>query len=139
MNLPLCFHTIFAYYSPMGERGSTVRMRLNGQLCCSCKKLLPTPPTPGERYCDRCKPLSAVYVSYERIKGWQIIVYDSATQERICSLVFQDEEKIREFARRGGALTNLGSRQGIEHGIEYGKGGFFLRLSSEQYVKLQGR
>ena len=48
---------------------------------------------------------------------------------------FQDEDKVVEFARRGGALANLEAKQAIE-GISDGKGGVFLKLSPEQYAKL---
>jgi hypothetical protein len=49
---------------------------------------------------------------------------------------FQDEDKVVEFARRGGALANLEAKQAIEKGISDGKGGVFLKLSPEQYAKL---
>jgi len=50
---------------------------------------------------------------------------------------FIDPEKIRELARRGEALRDSESRQMLEDGIEAGRGGFYLRLTPEQYRKLR--
>lgn len=36
-----------------------------------------------------------------------------------------------------GALTNLEAKQALEMGIDNGKGGMFLKLTPEQYTKLQ--
>jgi len=77
-----------------------------------------------------------VYASFERKRTWQVVFYDSTTQQRLCTVSFQDEAKIVELARRGGALTNLESKQMIENGIGNGKGGVFLKLSPDQYNKL---
>jgi hypothetical protein len=51
--------------------------------------------------------------------------------------VFADDHKITELAKRGGALTNLEAKQALEKGIDNGKGGMFLKLTQEQYSKLQ--
>jgi hypothetical protein len=130
---------VFAYYSPMGgERGTTTSKRLAGQICCSCKNFLPPPHTPGERWCERCKPpVKVVYMSFERMEGWRVVFFDSTTQQRLRVMNFMDEDKLVELARRGGAVTNLESKQAIERGISEGKGGVFLKLSLEQYDKLK--
>jgi hypothetical protein len=122
-----------------GERGSTTRQRLSGEICCACKNLLPAPHTPGERYCERCRPpLKVVYVSFEqKAAGWHLVLFDSTTQQRLCTHVFQDEGKLYELAKRGRALTNLEAKQSIERAISQGKGGVFLRLPPEQYAKLK--
>jgi hypothetical protein len=123
-----------------GERGSTTRMRLNGEICCACKNLLPKPHTPGERYCDRCRPpLKVVYVSFEKKASWHLVFSDSNSQQRLCTLVFADDDKIVELAKRSGALTNLEAKQALEQGIYKGKGGMFLKLTPEQYAKLKKR
>src|ERR1039457_5684346 len=69
-------HITFAYYSPMGgERASTTRMRLSGQICCACKVSLPPEPNqrPGERYCTRCAPRHRVLMQFMLAKdGWTV-------------------------------------------------------------------
>jgi hypothetical protein len=121
-----------------GERGTTTSKRLAGEICCAWKNLLPPPYTRGERYCDSCKPpVKHVYASFEQKKAWQVVFYDSETQQRLCTVTFQEGEKLLELAKRGGALSNLESKQMIENAISNGKGGVFLKLSPEQYIKLK--
>lgn len=52
-------------------------------------------------------------------------------------LTFADPEKIRELARRGEAWGDLKSRQMLEHAIEVGRGGTYLRLAPKQYRRLR--
>jgi hypothetical protein len=121
-----------------GERGSTTRMRLKGEICCACKAWLPPPHTPGERYCVRCKPpLKAIYVAFEKKVSWHLVISDSQSQRQLCTLVFADDGKIVELVKRGGGLTNLESKQALERAIENGKGGVFLKLTPEQYDNLR--
>ena len=113
-------------------------MRSNSEICCACKKFLPRSHAPGEKYCDHCKPpLKGVYVAFERKVSWHVVFSDSHTHKRLRSLVFQDESKLYEMAKRGGALTNLEAKQAIELAIANGKGGLFLQLAPEQYAKLK--
>jgi hypothetical protein len=58
---------------------------------------------------------------------------------RRASVTFTDPEKIRELARRGGAWRDAESRQMLEHAIETGRGGIYLRLTPAQYASLGGR
>jgi hypothetical protein len=51
-------------------------------------------------------------------------------------LTFTDPEKIRELARRGEAWGDAESRQMLEHAIENGRGGVYLRLTPDQYGRL---
>ena len=60
-----------------------------------------------------------------------MVFYDSATKQPLRTVTFQDEQKLLELAKRGGALTNLESKQMIENGIDNGKGGVFLELSPD--------
>ncbi|MBN9616248.1 MAG: hypothetical protein BGO25_18115 [Acidobacteriales bacterium 59-55] len=78
-------------------------------------------------------------MAFEQKKGWEVIVYDSASQQRIRTLQFQDEGKLLEMVRRGGGLANLEAKQSIERAISDGKGGVFLRLTPEQFAKLKIR
>jgi hypothetical protein len=50
---------------------------------------------------------------------------------------FQHANKLRELARRGEALGTLEQKQALEHAIEMGRGGLYLRLTPEQYHKLR--
>jgi hypothetical protein len=52
-------------------------------------------------------------------------------------LNFADAAKIRELARRGEAWGDLESKQALEHGIETGRGGMWLRLTPEQHRALR--
>jgi hypothetical protein len=86
----------------------------------------------------RCRPpLTVLYMAFERMAGWRVVFFDSTTQQRLRVLNFQDDDKLIELAKRGGALTNLEAKQAIEKGISDGKGGVFLKLSPEQYAKLE--
>jgi hypothetical protein len=42
-----------------------------------------------------------------------------------------------ELARRGEAWGTSEARQMLEHAIETGRGGIYLRLTSEQFVRLR--
>jgi hypothetical protein len=113
-------------------------MRLNGEICCACKIWLPRPHTPGEQYCDRCKPpLKVVYLAFEKRVSWFVVISDSNSHRRLCKLVFADDDKIVELVRRSGGLTDLESKQALEHGIHTGRGAVILKLTPEQYAKLQ--
>lgn len=136
------FHFIFAYYSPMGGgSGSTARMRLSGEICCSCSNRLTPPHTGRETYCDKCKPSQkVVYAAFERRSGWHVVFFDSYSQRRLGrELLLQDDERVYELAERGHALRDLADKQALEAAIRGGKGGLFLRLTNEQYRKLEGR
>jgi hypothetical protein len=52
-------------------------------------------------------------------------------------LSFAEVEKVRELAERGGGLPDLDSAAALEHGIEIGRGGVWLNLTPEQYVRLK--
>jgi hypothetical protein len=52
-------------------------------------------------------------------------------------LTFTGPDKIRELARRGEGWGDSESRQMLEHAIETGRGGVFLRLTPEQYARLR--
>jgi hypothetical protein len=53
------------------------------------------------------------------------------------TFTFNHADKIRELARRGEAWGNLESKQALEHAIEVGRGGVYLRLTPEQYARLR--
>jgi hypothetical protein len=52
-------------------------------------------------------------------------------------VTFADADKIRELARRGEALGTSEAKQMLEHAIETGRGGVYLKLTLEQYARLK--
>jgi hypothetical protein len=52
-------------------------------------------------------------------------------------LNFADPEKIRGLARRGEAWGTSKAKQMLEHAIDTGRGGVYLRLTPAQYAKLR--
>src|ERR1035437_7149850 len=98
------FHICFAYYSPIGgERASTARMRLSGQICCACKMPLHPEPNqkPGEWYCKRCAPRLRVYMHFMLAKeGWSITFLEEDLKTSLPRrFVFQNDVKILDLAR----------------------------------------
>lgn len=51
--------------------------------------------------------------------------------------IFADPEKIRELAKRGEAWGDSERQQMLEHGIENGRRGCYLRLTPDQYARLR--
>jgi hypothetical protein len=123
-----------------GERGSTARMRLAGQICCNCKVFLAAPHTGRETYCARCAPKRKVYFYFMLLNGWhcQFLEPDLKTSAA-GPLILTSPEKIMELARRGGAAMKLEDVQAIEYGISMGRGSVWLNLTDEQYRKLKRR
>ena len=121
-----------------GERASTTRMREQGRICCSCKVPLDPLPT-RERYCGRCGPRHKIYMHFMLCKGgWrcQFLEEDLKTSLRR-KFNFGDSSKVMELALRGGADNTLAGRQGIEQGIQMGRGSVWLSLTNDQYRKLR--
>lgn len=52
-------------------------------------------------------------------------------------MVFADDRKIFEIAKRGGFTLNIAGRREIEEAIRKGSGGIWLDLTPEQYAKLR--
>jgi hypothetical protein len=74
---------------------------------------------------------------FSRVR-WQAQFLEAALKTLLPrKLNFSDPEKIRELARRGEAWSDLESKQALEHGIETGRGGVWLRLTPEQYGRLR--
>jgi hypothetical protein len=70
--------------------------------------------------------------------GWQVQYTGADLKTPLPrKLTFTDPEKIRELARRGGAWRDSESRQVLEHAIETGRGGVYLRLTPDQYARLR--
>jgi hypothetical protein len=65
------------------------------------------------------------------------VMYCGDNLDQLAKLTFSDPGKIRELARRGEAWGTSEARQMLEHGIETGRGGCYLRLTPEQYKRLR--
>jgi hypothetical protein len=70
--------------------------------------------------------------------GWQVQFLEADLRTPLPKkLTFTDPDKIRELARRGEAWNDSESRQMLDHAIETGRGGVFLRLTPDQYGRLR--
>jgi hypothetical protein len=84
------------------------------------------------------RPSHQVYMYFFKRGGWQVQFLESDLKTPLPrKLTFTDPDKIRELARRGEAWGTSEARQMLEHAIETGRGGIYLRLTPEQYAKLR--
>jgi hypothetical protein len=84
------------------------------------------------------RPSHKVYMTFFLCKGWYVQFLEADLKTPLPrKLTFSDPEKIRELARRGEAWGDSESRQMLEHAIENGRGGCYLRLTPEQYARLR--
>jgi len=83
-------------------------------------------------------PRHRVYLHFVKSDGWQCQFIEEDLKTALPKRVtFATADKIRELARRGEALGTLENKQALEHGIEMGRGGVYLRLTPEQYARLK--
>jgi hypothetical protein len=66
-----------------------------------------------------------------------LMIQFSATAYSPRLVTFAHADKIREMARRGEASGDLERKQALEHAIEVGRGGMYLRLTPGQYAALR--
>jgi hypothetical protein len=86
------------------------------------------------------RPSHQVYCYFFKRGGWEVQFLEVDLKTPLPrKLTFTDPEKILELARRGGAWRDSESRQMLEHAIETGRGGIYLRLTPTQYGKLRRR
>lgn len=52
-------------------------------------------------------------------------------------LVFRSAEKIRRMVDKVGNFADLQDRQALDYGLEIGRGGGWLQLTDEQYLRLK--
>jgi hypothetical protein len=84
------------------------------------------------------RPSHQVYMYFFKRGGWQVQFLEADLKTPLPrKLTFTDPEKIRELARRGEAWGDSESRQMLEHAIETGRGGVYLRLTPDQYARLR--
>ena len=70
-----------------------------------------------------------VYMTFTRSEGWICEFTEESIRVPIRRLTVASPDKVREMAERGGALSNLESRQMLEYGIESGRGGVTLEAN----------
>jgi hypothetical protein len=84
------------------------------------------------------RPVHRVYCSFFCRSGWQVQFTEADLKTPLPRrLTFANPDKIRQLAQRGEALGDSESRQMLEAGIAVGRGGFYLRLTHDQYAKLR--
>jgi hypothetical protein len=84
------------------------------------------------------RPSHKVYMYFFKRGGWEVQFTEADLKTPLPrKLTFTDPEKIRELARRGEAWGASEARQMLEHAIETGRGGVYLRLTPEQYARLR--
>jgi hypothetical protein len=71
-------------------------------------------------------------------RGWQIsfLEEDCRTTPRL-KLSFASPEKIMEIAARWGEDRMPEDKQALEYAVEKGRGALWLKLTSEEYAKLE--
>lgn len=52
-------------------------------------------------------------------------------------LSFRDPEKVRAIVDKVGNFANLQDRQALDYGLATGRGGVWLQLTEEQYLRLK--
>ena len=71
-------------------------------------------------------------------QGWFCQFLEEDQQTLLPStVVLSDGRKLFELVRRGGFTLNISGRQEIEDAIRKGRGGVWLDLTLEQYMKLR--
>jgi hypothetical protein len=84
------------------------------------------------------RPSHRVYMSFFLRSGWQVQFLEADLKTPLPrKFTFAEPEKIRELARRGEAWGDSESRQMLEHALENGRGGIYLRLTPDQYARLR--
>jgi hypothetical protein len=84
------------------------------------------------------RPSHRVFMTFFYRKGWQVQFMEADLETPLPrTFTFADAEKIRELARRGEAMGTLEARQSLEHAVETGRGGVYLKLTPAQHAKLK--
>jgi hypothetical protein len=106
-----------------------------------CRISLPPPYTGEEQLCPQClaqrQTKRKVYLGFQKRDHWDVWFMQPDLRTSLwLRLTFDNEDKIRQMAERGGGLPNLESRSMVDHGLEIGRGGVWLELPEDQYQKL---
>jgi hypothetical protein len=86
--------------------------------------------------CDY-RPKHRIYMSFVLRSGWFVSFLEADLRTALPrTFDFADAEKVRDLARRGGAVGTQEGRQMLEQAIESGRGGLYLNLTEDQYRNL---
>lgn len=81
-----------------------------------------------------------VYLSFQCHNGWHCQFLEADLKTALPrKLHFASPDKLIELVERGGGFTDQDTRLAVNHGIEIGRGGIFLKLTEEQYAALRKR
>ena len=121
-----------------GPRVSTQRMRSVGKMCAHCHAIFEPPCSGRDRLCDQCSPRTRVYMQFvSGDQGWRVTFLDKDLRTALPrTILIQDEQKIIDMAKRGGADWTSADRETIDFAIRQGKGAVWLNLSQAQYQTL---
>src|ERR1035441_1945824 len=79
-----------------------------------------------------------VYLCFQCRDGWHCQFLEADLKTALPrKLHFASPDKLIELVERGGGFTDQDTRLAVNHGIEIGRGGIFLKLTEEQYAKLR--
>jgi hypothetical protein len=124
-----------------GERASTTRQRISGEICCWCKTPFDNAPWQGgERACDRCKAQMTankprrVYLQFYKREEWTVQLMTEDLRGSLGRLRgFATHDKLLEMISRTPTRLDLAAKNSLENAIKNGRGGLFLDITAEQY------
>jgi hypothetical protein len=79
-----------------------------------------------------------VYMTFFDRQGWCVQFLESDLKTPVGRIrTLGSVEKVRELIDRTPTPMNLETRNMVEHAISKGRGGIYLQLTGEQYLKLK--
>src|SRR5450631_3776368 len=79
-----------------------------------------------------------VYLYFQLSSGWHCQFLEPDLKTSLPrKLTFKSADKLRDLIEHGHGITTQESRSMVEYAISNGRGGVFLKLTEEQYVKLK--
>jgi hypothetical protein len=79
-----------------------------------------------------------VYMYFQDRNGWQCQFLEADLKTPLPrKLCFATPDKVITLVQHGGGLPDLESRLMLDQAIAKGRGGVFLKLTEEQYIKLK--
>jgi hypothetical protein len=86
-------------------------------------------------------PAHRILLNFQHGNGgwWVSFLEDDCRTSLPLKLTFRSEDKIREMFNRVAASRVSEDRAMLEHGLEIGRGGFWLMLNEGQYQKLKAK
>ncbi|MGA2754967.1 MAG: hypothetical protein ABSE53_14500 [Terracidiphilus sp.] len=79
-----------------------------------------------------------VYMSFQCRNGWHCQFLEEDLKTALpCKLHFASSDKVIELVERAGGFPDQDTRLMVNQGIEMGRGGMFMNLTTEQYARLK--